>query len=327
MKNRAIKISQYGTSEVLELVNAPAVGEPQAHQVKVRHQFVGLNFIDIYQRTGLYPLPLPAQLGMEASGIVETVGMNVRHLKAGDRVAYTTATPGCYADVRLVDAKTVCRLPDSIDLTTGAAMMLKGLTVQYLFKRSLMNFVPGDFVLFHAAAGGVGLIACQWAKFLGLRLIGTAGSDDKCALAIHHGAEFAINYQKDHVVARVKDITGGVGVKAVFDSVGKDTWDLSLDCLRPLGLLVSYGNASGAVPPFAPGVLGAKGSLYVTRQTLFSHIADFDTCQQMADDLFSVVAQNVVKIPIHQTYDLEHIRQAHEDLEGRKTTGCSIITL
>jgi NADPH2:quinone reductase len=224
-------------------------------------------------------------------------------------------------------AKCVCKLPDAIDFETGAAMMLKGLTAQYLLKRVLPQggLHKGDFVLFHAVAGGVGLIAVQWAKHLGLQLIGTAGTDEKCALAKSLGAAHVINYQREDFAARVKEITGGQGVKVVYDSVGKDTWDKSLDCLRPFGLMASFGNASGPVPPFAPGILGNKGSIYVTRQTLFNHITTRETTQEMADDLFSVVASGAVKIRIDQRYPLAQVTQAHRDLEARKTTGCTIL--
>jgi NADPH:quinone reductase len=290
---------------------------------------VGLNFIDVYHRTGLYPLPMPAMIGGEASGVVEAVGEGVQHLKAGDRAAYASQPPGSYCDVRVMPAKNVCKLPDAIDFDTGAAMMLKGLTAQYLLKRTQPQggLKEGDFVLFHAAAGGVGLIACQWARSMGLQLIGTAGSDEKCALAKENGAAHVINYAKEDFLARVKEITGGRGVKAVYDSVGKDTWDKSLDCLAPFGLMASFGNASGPVPPFAPGILGPKGSLYVTRQTLFTHIATREATQAMADDLFAAVASGKIKIRIGQRYPLEQVQQAHRDLEARKTTGSTLLTL
>jgi NADPH:quinone reductase len=243
--SKTIQISQYGGPEVLQLVELP-VGEPGPGEIRIRHEACGLNFIDVYQRTGLYQNPLPLTLGMEGAGIVEAVGEGVTHLKAGDRAAYASNPPGSYSQKRMMPAKTVCRLPDAIDFETGAAMMLKGLTAQYLLKKTLpvQGLQPGDFVLFHAAAGGVGLIACQWAKALGLQLIGTAGSDAKCQLALEHGAAHAINYAKEDFVARVKDITGGKGVKVVYDSVGKDTWEGSLNCLRPFGLMASFGNAS-----------------------------------------------------------------------------------
>jgi NADPH2:quinone reductase len=324
---RTIQITQYGGPEVLQLVELP-VGEPGPGEIRIRHHACGLNFIDVYQRTGLYQNPLPLALGMEGAGIVEAVGDGVTHLKPGDRAAYASNPPGAYSEARVMPARAVCRLPDAIDFDTGAAMMLKGLTAQYLLKKTLPaeGLQPGDFVLFHAAAGGVGLIACQWAKALGLQLIGTAGSDAKCQLALQHGAAHAINYAKEDFVARVKDITGGRGVKVVYDSVGKDTWEGSLNCLRPFGLMASFGNASGPVPPFAPGILGAKGSLYVTRATLFTHIATREATQAMADDLFDVVSSGKVRIRIDQRYALADVAQAHRDLEARKTTGCSVLT-
>ena len=328
IQSRAIQIDQHGGPEQLKLVQV-SVGEPGPGEIRIRHKAVGLNFIDVYQRSGLYPAAMPLQLGMEASGIVEAVGAGVTHLQAGDRAAYASQPPGAYCDVRVMPAKCVCKLPDSISFDTGAAMMLKGLTAQYLLKKTLPQggLNPGDFVLFHAAAGGVGLIACQWAKALGLRLIGTAGSDEKCALALANGAEFAINYAAEDFSVRVKEITGGKGVKAVYDSVGKDTWDKSLDCLAPFGLMASFGNASGPVAPFSPGILGPKGSIYVTRQTLFTHIATRESTQAMADDLFDVVGSGKVNIHIAQRYTLEDVQQAHRDLEARKTTGCTILTL
>lgn len=326
--SKAIRIRQHGGPEEMELVDVE-VGEPGPGEIRIRHAAVGLNFIDVYQRTGLYKLPMPATLGMEGAGVVEAVGEGVTHLKAGDRAAYASHPPGSYSEVRVMPARCVCKLPDAIPFETGAAMMLKGLTAQYLLKRTLPQggLQAGDHVLFHAAAGGVGLIACQWAKALGLQLIGTAGSDEKCALAKSLGAAHVINYAKEDFAARVKEITGGRGVKVVYDSVGKDTWDKSLDCLAPLGLMASFGNASGPVPPFAPGILGAKGSLYVTRQTLFTHIATRETTQLMADDLFEVVASGKVDIRIDQRYPLAQVGQAHRDLEARKTTGCTILTL
>ena len=323
-----VQIAKNGGPEEMKLVDLP-VGQPGHGEIRIRHKAIGLNFIDVYQRSGLYPFPMPLSLGMEASGIVEAVGEGVTHLKAGDRAAYASNPPGSYCEERVLPAKCVCKLPDAISFETGAAMMLKGLTAQYLLKRTLPQggLKAGDFVLFHAAAGGVGLIACQWAKALGYQLIGTAGSDAKCQLAKDHGAAFVINYNTEDFAARVKEITGGKGVKVVYDSVGKDTWDKSLDCLMPFGLMASFGNASGPVAPFAPGILGGKGSLYVTRQTLFTHIATRETCQEMADELFDVVVSGKVHIRIDQTYKLADIAQAHRDLEARKTTGCTIITL
>jgi NADPH2:quinone reductase len=325
---RAVVIEQTGGPEQMKIVDLK-VGEPAPGEIRIRHKAVGLNYIDVYHRTGLYPMALPAAIGMEASGVVEAVGPGVTHLKAGDRAAYASPPPGSYCDVRVMPAKCVCKLPDAIDFETGAAMMLKGLTAQYLLKRTQPQggLKEGDYVLFHAAAGGVGLIACQWARAMGLRLIGTAGSDEKCALAKENGAEHAINYSKEDFLARVKEITGGRGVKVVYDSVGKDTWEKSLDCLMPFGLMAAFGNASGPVPPFAPGILAPKGSLYVTRQTLFTHIATREVTQSMADDLFEAVTSGKVKIRIGQRYPLNQVQQAHRDLEARKTTGSTILTL
>ena len=324
----AIEIRQPGGPQVLELVDVQ-VGEPGPGQVRIRHRAIGLNFIDVYHRTGLYPLPLPSSIGMEGAGVIEAVGEGVAHLQVGDRAAYASQPPGSYCEVRVMPAQCVCKLPDGIDFDTGAAMMLKGLTAQYLLlkTRPVEGLAPGDFVLFHAAAGGVGLIACQWAKALGLQLIGTAGSDAKCQLALANGAAHAINYRTEDFAARVKEITAGQGVKVVYDSVGHDTWDKSLDCLRPFGLMASFGNASGPVALFSPGVLGAKGSIYVTRQTLFTHIASRQSTQAMADALFAVVLSGEVKIHIAQRYALADVQQAHCDLEARKTTGSTILTL
>lgn len=326
--SRSIRIEQHGGPEQLHMVQVN-VGEPGPGEIRIRHHAVGLNFIDVYQRSGLYPMNLPVQLGMEAAGVVEAVGEGVTHLKVGDRAAYASQPPGAYCELRVMPAKCVCRLPDGISFETGAAMMLKGLTAQYLLKKTLPQggLHPGDFVLFHAAAGGVGLIACQWAKALGLQLIGTAGTEEKCALARANGAQHAINYVAEDFSTKVKEITGGKGVKVVYDSVGKDTWDKSLDCLQPFGLMASFGNASGPVAPFSLGILGPKGSIYVTRQTLFTHIATRESTQAMADDLFSVVQSGKVKIHIGQRYALEQVQQAHKDLEARQTTGCSILTL
>ena len=326
--SRAVRIDQHGGPEELKLVEVQ-VGDPGPGQIRIRHQAIGLNFIDVYQRSGLYPMSLPVQLGMEASGVVEAVGEGVTHLQPGDRAAYASGPPGSYCDVRVMPATCVCKLPEAISFETGAAMMLKGLTAQYLLRRTQPQggLKAGDFVLFHAAAGGVGLIACQWAKALGLQLIGTAGSDEKCALAKANGAAFVINYNTEDFVARVKEITGGQGVKVVYDSVGKDTFERSLDCLRPFGLMVSFGNASGPVAPFAPGMLAAKGSLYVTRQTLFSHITTRETTQEMADELFAMVGSGQVVIHIDQKFALADVADAHRALEARKTTGCTILTL
>ncbi len=292
---QAVIIEKNGGPEELKLVNV-TVGQPGPGEIRIRHKAIGLNFIDVYQRSGLYQLPMPLQLGMEASGVIEAVGEGVTHLKVGDRAAYASQPPGSYCEERVMPAKCVCKLPDAISFETGAAMMLKGLTAQYLLKRTLPQggLHAGDFILFHAAAGGVGLIACQWAKALGYQLIGTAGSDAKCALAKANGAAHVINYNTEDFLPRVKEITGGKGVKVVYDSVGKDTWDKSLDCIAPFGLMASFGNASGPVDPFSPGILGPKGSIYVTRQTLFSHIVTRESTQAMADDLFEAVTSGKV---------------------------------
>jgi len=300
MLSKAVRIDRHGGPEELKIVEVE-VGEPGPGEIRIRHKAVGLNFIDTYQRSGLYPFQMPLQLGMEAAGVVEAVGEGVTHLKAGDRAAYASQPPGAYSELRVMPAKCVCKLPDDISFETGAAMMLKGLTTQYLLKKTL----PAE----------------------GLQLIGTAGSDAKCQLALDHGAAHAINYGRENFTARVKEITGGKGVKVVYDSVGKDTFEGSLDCLRPFGLLAMFGNGSGPVPPVNLGVLAAKGSLYLTRPTLFSHLATRESTQAMADDLFAIVQSGAVKIPIVQRYALDDVQQAHRDLEARKTTGCTILTL
>ena len=323
----AVQIARQGGIEEMKLVEV-AVGDPGPGEVRIRHHAVGLNFIDVYQRSGLYPLPTPLNLGMEGAGVIEAVGAGVTHLKVGDRAAYASNPPGSYSQVRVMPALAVCRLPEDIGFETGAAMMLKGLTVQYLLRKTLPveGLQAGDAILWHAAAGGVGLIACQWAKALGYRLIATAGSEEKCALALANGAEHAINYRAENFAERVAEITGGQGVKVVYDSVGKDTWEPSLRCLRPFGLMASFGNASGAVPPFAPAVLAPK-CLYVTRATLFTHIATRERCQAMADELFAVVRSGQVRIHIDQRFALQDVQAAHQALEGRQTTGSTILTV
>ena len=323
----AVQIDRHGGIEEMKLVDLP-VGEPGPGQIRIRHRAIGLNFIDTYQRTGLYPMTMPLTLGMEGAGVVEAVGEGVTHLKAGDRAAYASNPPGSYSEARVMPALAVCRLPDDIDFETGAAMMLKGLTAQYLLRKTLPveGLASGDHILWHAAAGGVGLIACQWSRALGYQLIATAGSDEKCRLALANGAAHAINYRTEDFAARVKEITSGQGVKVVYDSVGKDTWDKSLECLRPFGLMASFGNASGPVPPFAPAILAAK-CLYVTRATLFVHIRTREGCQAMADELFQVVRSGQVKIHIDQRFPLAEVQAAHRALEGRQTTGSTILTL
>ena len=326
--SRAIQIAAFGGPEQLQLVDVQ-VGDPGPGELRIRHHASGLNYIDVYQRTGLYQAPLPLLLGMEGAGVVEAIGEGVTHLAAGDRAAYASNPPGSYSELRVMPAKNVVKLPDAISFETGAAMMLKGLTVQYLLKKTLPveGLEKGDFVLFHAAAGGVGLIACQWAKALGLQLIGTAGSAAKCELALANGAAHAIDYSREDFVARVKEITDGKGVKVVYDSVGKDTFEGSLDCLRPFGLLASFGNASGPVEPFSPGILGPRGSLYITRATLFTHIATREANQAMADDLFAVVTSGAVDIKIGQRYPLEQVADAHRGLEARSTTGSTVLLI
>jgi NADPH2:quinone reductase len=322
---RTVIIEATGGPEVLHLVDRP-VGAPGPGEVRLRQMACGLNFIDIYQRSGMYPLPLPAALGMEASGVIEAVGPGVTHVKPGDRVAYAANPPGAYCEARVMPAAQVCPLPDAISFEEGAAMMLKGMTVHYLFRRTT-PLKAGDTVLFHAAAGGVGLIACQWARAEGIRLIATAGSDAKCQLALDHGAAHAINYRTEDFVSRVKDLTDGRGVDVVMDAVGKDTFDGSLNCLKPFGMMISFGNASGKVPPFDIGLLAAKGSLKITRQTLFTHIANHGTCQQMARDLGEMVTSGKVKIRIDQRFALDQVADAHRALEARATTGQTILTL
>jgi NADPH2:quinone reductase len=327
MHEKAVVIEAPGGPEQLKLVDVE-VGAPGPGEIRIRHHACGLNYIDVYHRNGAYALPLPARLGMEGAGVVEAVGEGVTHLQPGDRAAYASQPPGAYATARVMPAKAVLKLPDAIDFETGAAMMLKGLTVQYLLRRTLPQdgLKPGDFVVFHAAAGGVGLIACQWARALGLQLIATAGSDEKCALALEHGAAHAINYRRDaDFAARVREITGGRGVKVVYDSVGADTWEGSLNCLAPFGLMVSFGAASGAVPPLNIGTLAAKGSIYLTRPTIFTHLATREATQAMGDDLFGMVAGGQVKIRIDKRYALADATQAHRDLEARVLTGSAVL--
>ena len=320
---RTVIIEEFGGSDRLKVVDRQVV-DPGPGEIRIRHQACGLNFIDVYQRTGLYPLDLPHALGMEASGVVEAVGEGVSHLKPGDRAAYASAPPGAYCEARVMQAAQVCPLPDGISFDEGAAMMLKGLTVQYLFHRTT-PLKAGDTVLFHAAAGGVGLIACQWARSEGITLIGTAGTDEKCQLALDHGAAHCINYRDGDFAAKVRDLTGGKGVDVVMDAVGADTFEGSLDSLRPLGMMISFGNASGQVPPFSVGILGKKGSLKITRPTLFTHIAEHAACQEMAAQLFAKVSSGDVRIRIDQRFPLAEVAAAHDALEARKTTGSTIL--
>ncbi|TWG79274.1 NADPH2:quinone reductase [Cupriavidus gilardii J11] len=321
--SKAIRIFENGGPEVMQWVDVD-VGEPGPGEVRVRHEAVGLNYIDVYFRTGLYKQPLPAGIGMEGAGVVEAVGEGVTHLKAGDRVAYAGRPTGAYAQVRVMPADIVVRLPEAISFEQGAAMMLQGLTVQYLLRDSY-RVQAGDTVLFHAAAGGVGLIACQWLKVLGATVIGTVGSDDKAALARAHGCDHTIVYTRESFVDRVKEITGGKGVPVVYDSIGKDTFNDSLDCLAPRGTMVSFGNASGAVPPVDLSLLASKGSLKLTRPTLMTYVVRRELLEPMAAELFDVVGSGKVKIEVRQRYPLAEVAQAHRDLEARKTTGSTIL--
>jgi len=319
----AIRFAGTGGPEVLAWESV-SVGEPGAGEVLVRHSAVGLNYIDTYHRSGLYPQPLPSGLGLEAAGTVEAVGAGVTSLKVGDRVAYGTGPIGAYSEARVMPADKLVKLPDSIGDREGAAMMLKGLTVQYLL-RSSYRVRAGETVLVHAAAGGVGLIAGQWLKHLGVTAIGTAGSKEKMELARRHGYAHVINYREEDVAAEVKRLTKGELLPAVYDGVGKDTWEMSLNCLRPAGFMISFGNASGPVPPINIGQLAAKGSLYVQRPTLMSYARTPALMQEMAKELLEVVGSGAVKIKIDQSYALKDAAQAHRDLEGRKTTGQTVL--
>ena len=319
---KAVRFHKTGGPEVLQLEDVQ-VGEPGQGQARVRHTAIGVNFIDTYQRSGLYPMQLPATAGNEGAGVVEAVGAGVTTVKSGDRVAYTGQV-GSYSGQRLLPADRLVKIPEGISDDQAASMMLKGMTVQYLIHRTY-KVKAGDTVLWHAAAGGVGLIACQWLKALGATVIGTAGSDEKAKLAKAHGADHVINYSKENFVERVKALTGGKGVPVVYDSVGKTTWEGSLDCLRPLGMMVFFGNASGPVPPLNTGLLAQKGSLYVTRPTLMTYTASRADLEMTSKSLFDVVASGKVKIEISARYKLADAAQAHRDLEGRKTTGSVIL--
>ena len=318
-------IEAHGGPEEFKLVDVE-VGAPGKGGVRIAHKTVGLNFIDVYQRTGLYPMQLPHAMGMEAAGIIEAIGEGVTHLKVGDRAAYASQPAGAYAQARVMPAAQVCPLPDGISFEEGAAMMLKGMTVEYLFHRTT-PLKAGDTVLFHAAAGGVGLLACQWARSEGITLIGTAGTDEKCQLALAHGATHCVNYRTDDWPAQVLALTGGKGVDVVMDAVGKDTFEGSLASLKPLGMMVTFGNASGPVPPFDIGRLGKMGSLKITRPTLFTHIGDHATCQSMAQHLGEKVLSGDVKIIIGQRFALNDVAKAHEALEARATTGSTILEI
>ena len=320
----AIRIHETGGPEALRYEEVP-VGEPGPGELRIKQDAIGLNYIDVYHRSGLYPLPsLPAVIGMEGAGTVEAVGEDVTEIKAGDRVAYAHSPPGAYAEVRLMPAVRCVTLPDAIDDRKAAAMMLQGMTVEYLIRRTY-PVKAGETVLFHAAAGGVGLIACQWLNHLGATVIGTVGSEEKAELAKAHGCHHTVNYRTEDFTARVRELTDGAGVPVVYDSVGKDTFMGSLDCLAPRGLFVGFGNASGKIPDFDMGVLAAKGSLYVTRPTLMVYNDKREDLVQSANALFEVVQSGAVKIEINQTYPLAETAQAHRDLEARKTTGSTVI--
>ncbi len=319
----AIRFHQTGGPEVLAW-EAVEPGEPGPGEARVRHEAVGLNFIDTYHRTGLYPLPLPSGIGLEGAGVVEAIGPGVTEVAVGDRVAYAGGPVGAYAEVRNLPAHRLLRLPDSISSRTAAAMMLQGLTAAYLLRKTY-RVQAGDTVLIHAAAGGVGLIACQWAKALGATVIGTVGSPAKAELAKAHGCDHVINYSVENFTQRVREITGGEGVPVVYDGVGKDTFMGSLDCLRPLGMMVTYGNASGPVPPLDLLLLSQKGSLFVTRPTMMHYTAKREDLEALGAELFAVVVSGKVRIEINQTYALRDAAQAHRDLEARKTTGSTIL--
>ncbi len=320
---KAIRFYQTGGPEVLKYEDV-SVSEPGPGQAKVRHKACGLNYIDTYHRSGLYKLEMPSGLGVEGVGVVEAVGPGVDYVKPGDRVAYAGGPPGAYSELRVMPADRLVKVPANISDQQAAGMMLKGLTTQYLLRRTY-NVKPGDVILAHAAAGGVGLIMCQWAKALGATVIGTVGSDEKAALAKAHGCDYPIVYTRENFVQRVKEITNGKGVPVVYDSVGKDTFAGSLDCLAPLGLMALFGNASGAVTSVDPAVLAAKGSLFFTRPTLVTYTAKRADLTAMADDLFANVSSGKVKIEVKQTYPLKDAAQAHIDLESRKTTGSTIL--
>ncbi|MFL5314923.1 MAG: quinone oxidoreductase family protein [Microvirga sp.] len=320
---KAVRVHNYGGPEVLRYEDVE-VGKPGPGQLRVRHHAIGVNYIDTYFRTGQYPAPsLPFVLGNEAAGEVVEVGEGVAGFKPGDRVAYVI-TLGNYAEERLADVKLVVKLPDSVDYDTAAAMMLKGMTVQYLLRRTFA-VKPGDTILFHAAAGGVGLIATQWAKHLGATVIGTVGSKEKAELAKKNGCDHVILYREEDVAKRVREITGGEGVPVVYDGVGEATFQGSLDSLKPFGVLVSFGSASGPIEAFNLGILAQKGSLYVTRPTLMTHMAKRETLDEIAKDLFDVVGRGAVKIPIHSRRKLSEAEAVHRALEGRETTGATIM--
>lgn len=323
MKIKAIQIDAQGGPEVMQYRDAE-LAAPAAHEITIRHKAIGINYIDTYHRSGLYPVKLPSGLGMEAAGIVEAVGADVTTFKVGDRAAYGSGPIGAYAEANNVAASRAVKIPDGVSDEAAAAMMLKGITAQFLIRQTFA-VKPGDTILFHAAAGGVGLIATQWAKHLGATVIGTVGSEDKAKIAKAHGCDHVINYRTENVPERVAEITGGKKLPVVYDGVGKDTFMMSLDCLAPRGLLVSFGNASGPVTGVDLNILAAKGSLFVTRPTMFHYTATDAEFQAVAKDLFDVVATGKVKIEIGQRYKLADAQQVHKDLESRKTTGATVL--
>ena len=323
MKSKSILIRSHGGPEVIEMVEAD-VPDPGPGEVRVRQHAIGLNFIDIYYRTGLYANTLPHGLGFEGAGVIDAVGANVSGLKEGDRVAYPQGPIGAYAELRTMPAATVVKLPKAITFEQAAAVMLKGLTVQYLFRQTY-RLQGNETILFHAAAGGVGLIACQWARALGVRLIGTVSSSEKAALARKHGAWQTIDYSKENFAERVVALTNGAKVPVVYDGVGKTTWEGSLDSLQPRGLMVSFGNASGAVTGVNLGILAAKGSLFVTRPTLATHIVPRARLEESAAELFDLMQRGKIKVDIEQRYPLADAARAHEDLAGRKTVGSTVL--
>ncbi|MBB5018342.1 NADPH2:quinone reductase [Chitinivorax tropicus] len=322
--SKTIQMTTIGGPEVMQLIEQP-LGEPGPGEVRVRHHAIGLNFIDVYFRSGVYPLPsLPSGLGKEGAGVVEAVGPGVTGWQVGDRVAYAGGDNGAYSESRLIPAAQLVRLPDSVSFELAAAAMLKGLTAQYLLRRTY-RVKPGDTILIHAAAGGVGLMVCQWAKALGATVIGTVSTPEKAALAQAHGCDHPLIHSAGHFPTQVRELTGGQGVNVVYDSIGKDTFLDSLDCLRPLGMMVSFGNASGVVESFSPQLLSQKGSLFLTRPVLFHYTAQRSDLEQMAAELFEVLADGTVKVEIHQRYALADVAQAHRDLEARRTTGSTIL--
>jgi NADPH2:quinone reductase len=320
---RAIRFSKPGGPEVLTLENIE-LPAPKETEVRVRHTVIGVNFIDTYQRSGLYPVSLPSGLGMEAAGTVEALGAHVTSLKVGDRVGYYSGPLGAYAEANNVPADRLVKLPDGITDEVAAASLLKGMTAQFLLKRTFA-VKPGQTILFHAAAGGVGLIAAQWAKHLGATVIGTVGSPEKIELARANGCDHVLNTRSDDWTKRVRELTKGEGVPVVYDSIGKETFSGSLDCLAVRGMMVSFGNASGPAPAIEPGVLSAKGSLFLTRPTLFHYTRTAQELQDTASDLFAVIASGAVKVSVHQRFKLEDARKAHEALHSRNTTGATVL--